>query len=238
MRIDIVTIFPNYLAPLQLSLLGKAQEAGVVDIEIHDLRDYTDDKHRSVDDTPYGGGPGMVMSPEPWGKALDDIRARGTDRPLLIVPTPSGAVFDQTRAQDLSDREWLVFACGRYEGIDTRVIDHYRADPDWDVVELSIGDYVLAGGEVAALVMIEAAVRLIDGVVGNPVSTVDDSFAEGEMATLVEGPVFTRPPTWRGRDVPDVLLSGNHEAIERWRREQAVARTLQMRPDLGAGDGD
>lgn len=234
MRIDVVTIFPDYLEPLRLSLAGKAIEAGLVDLRVHDLRAFTHDRHNTVDDTPYGGGPGMVMSPLPWGEALDAIAGSDADRrPLLVVPTPSGLPFTQQLAQRLADEPWLVFACGRYEGIDARVAQHYSADVGWSgVLEVSIGDYVLAGGEAAVLVMTEAAVRLLPGVLGNADSVVDDSFADGTMRGLLEGPVFTKPRSWRGLDVPDVLLSGNHGEIARWRLEQARARTTQMRPDL------
>ena len=229
MRIDAISIFPEYLEPLRLSLIGKAIETGIVELELHDLRAYANDKHRTVDDTPYGGGPGMVMNPEVWGLALDDVRRRSRVRPTLIITTPSGRVFDQSVAHELAQRDWLVFACGRYEGIDSRVAQFYGDQPEWDVLELSIGDYVLAGGEAAALVITEAVVRLLPGVLGNPVSAQDDSFAE---ADLVEGPVFTRPATWRGIDVPEVLLSGNHEAIRAYRADQAKARTASHRPDL------
>jgi tRNA (guanine37-N1)-methyltransferase len=225
MRIDVITIFPDYLAPLELSLLGKARERGLVEIAIHDLRSWTDDVHRAVDDAPYGGGPGMVMSPEPWGRALDSIVPLGSD-PLLVVPTPSGRLFTQPDAQAWAAEPWLVIACGRYEGIDARVaVDAARR---MRVAEVSIGDYVLAGGEVAALVIAEAVTRLLPGVVGNPESVVDDSHSIG----VLEGPVYTRPPTWRGLDVPDVLLSGDHGAVARWRADAARARTAENRPDL------
>jgi tRNA (guanine37-N1)-methyltransferase len=234
MRIDIVTIFPDYLEPLRLSLVGKSIDNGVIDLRVHDLRSFTHDRHNTVDDTPYGGGPGMVMSAEPWGETLDSIRESDlASRPRLVVPTPSGRSFTQSRAQELSECDWLVFACGRYEGIDSRVMSHYAQRADWaGVAELSIGDYVLAGGEVAALVMIEAAARLIPGVLGNHESAADDSFASGEMARLLEGPVFTKPVEWRGLSVPDVLLSGHHANVAAWRREQAVERTKTHRPDL------
>lgn len=231
MRIDVVTIFPDYLAPLRLSLVGKAVETGLVRLGVHDLRDHTHDRHRTVDDTPYGGGPGMVMKPEPWGEALDALLA--TDpaaRPRLVVPTPSGRRFTQEVAQEHSEQPWLVFACGRYEGIDSRVMEHYAGACDVD--EVSVGDYVLAGGEAAVLVMVEAAVRLLPGVLGNPDSVVDDSFAPGEMESLLEGPVYTKPPSWRGLDVPEILRSGDHGRIAAWRREQALARTESRRPDL------
>ncbi len=234
MRIDVVSIFPDYLQPLELSLVGKAIEAGMVELGVHDLRAHAHDRHRTVDDTPYGGGPGMVMSPAPWGEALDAIAAsEPTRQPTLVIPTPSGVPFTQELAQQWSDADWLVFACGRYEGIDGRVAAHYAQDPRWaGVREVSIGDYVLAGGEAAVLVMVEAIVRLVPGVLGNADSVADDSFAAGSMARLLEGPVFTKPPSWRGLDVPDVLLSGHHGQIAAWRLEQARERTATLRPDL------
>jgi tRNA (guanine37-N1)-methyltransferase len=234
MRLDVISIFPAYIEPLRLSLTGKAIEAGVVDLRVHDLRDFAHDRHRTVDDAPYGGGPGMVMSPVPWGEALDTVAASDPDRrPLLVIPTPSGVPFTQMLAQDMSERSWLVFACGRYEGIDARVAAHFAASPRWaGVREVSVGDYVLAGGEAAVLVMGEAIVRLIPGVLGNSESVVDDSFAHGSMSALLEGPVFTRPPRWRDLDIPDVLLSGDHARIAAWRHGQALERTLQQRPDL------
>ena len=234
MRIDVVTIFPEYLEPLRLSLVGKSIDAGVIDLQIHDLRAFTHDRHNTVDDTPYGGGPGMVMSPQPWGEALDSIRESDSGRsPLLVVPTPSGTSFTQVAAQSLSDEQWLVFACGRYEGIDSRVMRHYSEREDWaGVSELSIGDYVLAGGEVATMVMVEALARLIPGVLGNHESAVDDSFAPGQMEGLLEGPVFTKPLEWRTQIVPEVLLSGHHANVAAWRREQALERTRVNRPDL------
>jgi tRNA (guanine37-N1)-methyltransferase len=230
-RLDIVTIFPDYLAPLRLSLVGKAVDDGTVDLRVHDLRDWTHDRHRTVDDTPYGGGPGMVMRPEPWGEALDEILGSDPDlRARLVVPTPSGRPFTQRVAQEYAEEPWLVVACGRYEGIDARVMEHYADRVDLD--EVSVGDYVLAGGEAAALVMIEATVRLLPGVLGNPESHRDDSFAPGEMAALLEGPVYTKPPEWRGFEVPEVLRSGDHGRIAAWRRAQAQARTRDRRPDL------
>ena len=234
MRLDVVTIFPDYLEPLRLSLVGKAVDAGLVDLRVHDLRAFTHDRHRTVDDTPYGGGPGMVMSPLPWGEALDAVAATDpTARPVLVVPTPSGLPFTQPTAQAWSAEPWLVFACGRYEGIDARVMAHYAQRPDWaGVREVSVGDYVLAGGEAAVLVMAEAVVRLVPGVLGNTESIVDDSFAAGEMAGLLEGPVYTKPPQWRGLDVPEVLLSGHHGRIAEWRLEMARRRTAAHRPDL------
>jgi tRNA (guanine37-N1)-methyltransferase len=222
-RIDVVTIFPEYLAPLRQSLLGKAAERGLVDIAVHDLRTWTDDVHRTVDDAPYGGGPGMVMRPEPWGRALEEVRRPGT---RLVVPTPAGRPFTQALAAEWATEPGLVFACGRYEGIDQRVADWAaEAGP---VSEVSIGDYVLAGGESAVLVMVEAVTRLLPGVVGNRESVEFDSHADG----LLEGPSYTRPASWRGHDVPPVLLSGDHAAIARWRREQSLRRTAARRPDL------
>ncbi|NLU69752.1 tRNA (guanosine(37)-N1)-methyltransferase TrmD [Streptomyces sp. HNM0574] len=238
MRIDVVTIFPEYLEPLNVSLVGKARARGQLDVRVHDLRSWTHDRHHTVDDTPYGGGPGMVMKPEPWGEALDHILTTGGDdgpeaageRPVLVVPTPSGEPFTQELAVELSERPWLVFTPARYEGIDRRVIEEYGER--LDVREVSIGDYVLAGGEAPVLVMVEAVARLLPGVLGNAESHRDDSFAPGAMADLLEGPVFTKPPEWRGRGIPEVLLSGHHGRIARWRRDQALARTSANRPDL------
>jgi len=232
MRIDIITIFPDYLAPLDLSLVGKAREQGLLDIHVHDLRAHTHDRHRTVDDEPYGGGPGMVMRPEPWGEALDAVLPQHVD-PLLVIPTPSGRPFTQAMATAWATRPGLVVACGRYEGIDARVAEDYAQRAE--VAPVSIGDYVLAGGEVAALAIIEAVTRLLPGVVGNEESIVDDSFAIGAMESLVEGPVYTRPPDWRGHAVPEVLLSGDHARIAAWRRDQAERRTRDMRPDLLEG---
>ena len=223
MRIDVVTIFPDYLGPLRESLPGKAIDAGIVQLMVHDLRRWTHDVHRSVDDAPYGGGPGMVMTAPVWGEALDEICSTDT---LLVVPTPAGRLFTQTDAQRWSSEKHVVFACGRYEGIDQRVVDD--AARRMRVEEVSIGDYVLPGGESAALVMIEAVVRLLPDVLGNPASHQDDSHSAG----LLEGPSYTRPPSWRGLDVPDVLLSGDHAKIAVWRREQALQRTRERRPDL------
>jgi tRNA (guanine37-N1)-methyltransferase len=230
-RIDVITIFPDYLDPLRLSLVGKAIDVGTLELHVHDLRAHTHDRHRTVDDTPYGGGPGMVMRPEPWGEALDEILSAAPDRGArIVVPTPSGRPFTQDVAHEYAQDDWLVFACGRYEGIDSRVMAHYadRARVD----EVSVGDYVLAGGEAAVLVMVEAAARLLPGVLGNPASVLDDSFAPGAMAGLLEGPVFTKPPLWRDLAVPEVLLSGDHGRIAAWRREQALQRTAERRPDL------
>jgi tRNA (guanine37-N1)-methyltransferase len=224
-RIDVVTIFPAYLAPLREALLGRAVAAGLVEIAVHDLRSWTHDVHQAVDDAPYGGGPGMVMRPVVWGEALDDVLARGGPA-RLVVPTPAGRPFTQATARAWADEPRLVFACGRYEGIDQRVVDHYgRRLP---VDEVSIGDYVLVGGEAAVLVMVEAVARLLPGVLGNPASAQQDSFSDG----LLEGPAYTRPETWRGLAVPDVLRGGNHAAIARWRRDRALERTAARRPDL------
>jgi tRNA (guanine37-N1)-methyltransferase len=233
MRVDIVSIFPAYLAPLELSLIGKARQDGIAEINVHDLRDFTEDRHRTVDDAPFGGGPGMVMCAEPWGRALDAVRESGSGAPHLIIPTPSGTPFDQPTAQSLATEMWIVIACGRYEGIDARVGEHYRSRSDWSgVSEVSLGDVVLAGGEVAALAIVESVVRLLPGVLGNTESILDDSFAPGAMAELLEGPVYTKPRQWRELEVPDVLLSGDHGAISAWRRDQARAVTQQRRPDL------
>jgi tRNA (guanine37-N1)-methyltransferase len=273
MRIDIVTIFPEYFGPLSVSLIGKAAARGDIEFYVHDLRQWAHDPHRTVDDTPFGGGPGMVMKPEVWGEALDEIAApdqtgpgpengQPDRRPRLIVPTPSGVPFNQASAARYTQSGQLIFACGRYEGIDTRFIDEARSRMPVD--EVSIGDYVLAGGEAAVLVMVEAISRLLPGVLGNQRSARDDSFgghAAGDgpppaeppsgpllpnldvlggmpgdvadsMAGLLEGPVYTRPRVWRGREVPDVLLSGDHAAIARWRRDAALLRTAANRPDL------
>ena len=226
MRIDAVTIFPEYLAPLRQSLLGKAIERGDVDLRVHDLRTWTDDVHRTVDDAPFGGGPGMVMVPEPWGRALDDLAPAGTVQPRLLIPSPAGLPFTQAMARELADEPWLVLACGRYEGIDARVAAY--AAQRMRVDEVSIGDYVLAGGEAAVLVIVEAVSRLLPGVLGNAESAADDSFSDG----LLEGPAYTRPAHWRGLPVPEVLLSGNHGDIARWRADQSRLRTEQRRPDL------
>ena len=226
MRIDVVSIFPAYLAPLDLSLPGRARSRGLVDVRVHDLRDWTHDRHRTVDDAPYGGGAGMVMRPEPWGEALDAVIGHAST-PLLVVPTPGGALFTQAMAAELAGEDHLVFACGRYEGIDQRVVDH--AATRVRVREVSIGDYVLNGGEVAALAVIEAVVRLLPGFMGNADSLAEESHSVGG---LLEYPVYTRPPSWRGLPVPDVLLSGDHARVAAWRHDQAMRRTAQRRPDL------
>lgn len=223
LRVDVVSIFPDYFSPLDLSLIGKAVEQELVSITVHDLREVTTDRHRTVDDTPYGGGAGMVMMPEPWGVMLDSLL---TAESTLVVPTPAGVRFTQSMAKDFSQSNHLVFACGRYEGIDQRVVEHFR--DRCHVVEVTIGDYVLNGGEVATLVMLEAAIRLVPGVVGNPESLVDESHQGG----FVEYPSYTKPAQWRGLDVPDVLLSGNHAEIAAWREQQSRERTKRNRPDL------
>jgi len=230
MRIDVVTIFPDYLEPLNVSLVGKARQRGRLDVRVHDLREWAHDRHNTVDDTPYGGGPGMVMKPEPWGEALDSVLASGEGKPLLVVPTPSGLPFTQELAVEFSQQPWLVFTPARYEGIDRRVVEEYGER--LDVREVSIGDYVLAGGEAPVLVIVEAVARLLPGVLGNARSHQDDSFAPGAMADLLEGPVYTKPPEWRGREIPEVLLSGHHGNVARWRRDEALRRTAQNRPDL------
>ena len=217
MKIDVITIFPEYLAPLQLSLLGKAQDQGIVDINVHDLRSKAIDNHHAVDDTPYGGGAGMVMLPEIWGQALDPLMSQDCD---LIILTPAGKRFDQPMAAKFCHAQHLIFACGRYEGIDDRVRMHYEKN-NYRVHEISIGDYVLGGGEVAALVMIEAITRLIPGVLGNPQSLEQESHNE---QGYLEYPNFTKPAQWRDLQVPEVLLSGNHKEIEKWRVEQAAQR--------------
>jgi tRNA (guanine37-N1)-methyltransferase len=229
LRLDVVTIFPDYLAPLRQSLLGKAIERGQVDVRVHDLRRWTDDVHRTVDDTPYGGGPGMVMLPEPWGRALDELAPPDGPQPRLVVPTPAGSPFTQQNAARFAAEPWLLFACGRYEGIDARVVEY--AAQRMPVEEVSLGDYVLAGGEVAVLVIAEAVSRLLPGVLGNEQSALDDSFGAGPDG-LLEAPMYTKPASWRGLGVPDVLLSGNHGAIARWRAERSRERTAQRRPDL------
>lgn len=284
MRLDVFSIFPEYLAPLGLSLIGRAQEKGLLDLTVHDLREWTHDRHRTVDDTPYGGGAGMVMKPEPWGEALDTVLGPVEDapladeasvdtpgsevpvaevpvaevpepevpepevpetevpeteapeteipvagrrsRPVLIVPSPAGEVFTQTTARELAARDHLVFACGRYEGIDQRVIDW--ASQRMEVRPMSIGDYVLNGGEVAVLTMVEAIARLLPGVIGNPESLDEESHEDG----LLEYPVYTKPAAWRGLEVPPILLSGDHGRIARWRRDQRLRRTAATRPDL------
>ncbi|QDY79245.1 tRNA (guanosine(37)-N1)-methyltransferase TrmD [Streptomyces qinzhouensis] len=234
MRLDVVTIFPEYLEPLDVSLVGKARARGRLDVHVHDLRRWTYDRHNTVDDTPYGGGPGMVMKTDPWGEALDSAIADGYEAgahdPVLVVPTPSGRPFTQQTAVALARQPWLIFTPARYEGIDRRVMDEYATR--MPVHEVSIGDYVLAGGEAAVLVITEAVARLLPGVLGNAESHRDDSFAPGAMANLLEGPVYTKPPVWRGRAVPEVLTGGHHGKVARWRRDEALRRTAAHRPDL------
>ncbi|MCI1017950.1 tRNA (guanosine(37)-N1)-methyltransferase TrmD [Microbacterium sp. C5A9] len=236
MRIDVLSIFPTYFDGLALSLLGKAQSSGILDLTVRDLRDWTSDRHRTVDDTPYGGGAGMVMKPEPWALALDDLASAAPSPseqgPTIIFPSPAGEVFTQATARDLSTREHLIFGCGRYEGIDERVFEY--ASSLGEVRLISLGDYVLNGGEVATMAMIEAIGRLIPGVVGNPESLVEESHEDG----LLEYPSYTKPSSWRDRPVPDVLLSGNHKAIAAWRRDQQIERTRARRPDLLADESE
>jgi tRNA (guanine37-N1)-methyltransferase len=223
MRIDIVTIFPEFFSVLDVSLLGKARQSGILDLGVHDLRDFTHDRHRTVDDTPYGGGAGMVMKPEPWGEAFDSILQPPS---IVIFPSPAGERFTQSTARELADAEHLVFGCGRYEGIDQRVVENVASRAS--VREISLGDYVLNGGEVAVMAMIEAIGRLVPGVVGNPESLTEESHEDG----LLEYPSYTKPAEWRGLGVPPILLSGNHGAIATWRREQQLERTRRIRPDL------
>jgi len=229
LTLDVVTIFPGYLEPLRESLVGKAIDRGQIALNVHDLRQWTEDVHRTVDDSPFGGGPGMVMLPEPWGRALDTIAPIDGPQPRLIVPSPAGRPFTQALAEELAGESWLTFACGRYEGIDARVVEY--AAERMPVDEVSLGDYVLAGGEVAVLVIVEAICRLLPGVLGNDQSAVDDSFAAG-VAGLLEAPAYTKPASWRGLEVPPVLLSGHHAEIARWRAEQSRRRTAERRPDL------
>lgn len=226
MRIDVLTIFPDYLAPLSLSLIGRARERGLLDVSVHDLRRWTSDVHRTVDDTPYGGGPGMVMRPEPWGLAFDELVPADATPPRLVVPSPAGVPLTQALAAELAAEPWLLFGCGRYEGIDQRVLDH--AATRMPVTEISLGDYVLFGGEVAVLVVLEAVTRLLPGVLGNASSLDEESHAHG----LLEAPVYTKPPSWRALDVPEILRSGDHGRIARWRRTSGLLRTATRRPDL------
>jgi tRNA (guanine37-N1)-methyltransferase len=229
LRCDAITIFPDYFAPLSLSLMGKAQSSGIVDIGVHDLRAFTDDAHRTVDDSPYGGGAGMVMKPEPWGKAIDQVATLRNAHHHLIVLTPAGRRFTQDIAYQFAGYEHLIFACGRYEGIDQRVSEYYSHTPHFTVHEISIGDYVLAGGESASLVMIEAIVRLLPGVLGNPESLKEESHSlTAGDEPIVEYPTYTKPPEWRGLSVPEILTSGNHGEIEKWRHSQARERTRRL----------
>ena len=226
MRVDVVSIFPEYFAPLELSLIGKARGTGILDLAVHDLRTWTSDVHRTVDDTPYGGGPGMVMRPEPWAAALDAVAGPSS---TLVVPSPVGKPFTQADAHELAGLEHLIFACGRYEGIDQRVLDDAAAR--MPVREVSLGDYVLFGGEVAVIVIMEAVTRLLPGVLGNADSLTEESHAAG----LLEAPVYTKPAVWRDRAVPEVLRSGDHGRIARWRRTESLLRTAARRPDMLAG---
>lgn len=225
MRIDAITIFPAYFDALELSLLGKAREKSILEINVHDLRDYTHDKHKTVDDSPYGGGAGMLMKPEPWGEAFDELLSPDCET-VVIFTSPAGELFKQATAQELAEAKHIVFACGRYEGIDQRVVDY--ASTKSQVRMISLGDYVLNGGEVAAIAMIEAIARLIPGVIGNAESLSEESHNDG----LLEYPSYTKPAEWRGLAVPEVLLSGNHALIAKWRKEQQVERTKKVRPDL------
>ena len=229
LRFDLISIFPEYLAPLKLSLLGKAQEKGVISINVHDLRDQTTDAHHSVDDTPYGGGAGMVMSAVVWGDAIDQVSKNSSNVDLVIL-TPAGKKFDQRMAEQFSKSQQIIFACGRYEGIDARVGKYYRQQKNFRVHEVSIGDYVLGGGEVAAMVIIEATARLIPGVLGNPESLKEEShsLATNSSESLVEYPNYTKPASWRGLDVPEILLSGNHGEIAKWRRAESERRTQEL----------
>jgi tRNA (guanine37-N1)-methyltransferase len=231
MRIDVITVFPDYLSPLRLSIIGKAIDSSLLALHVTDLRNFASDPHRTVDDAPFGGGPGMVMKPEPWGQAIDEVLARSeVARPLLVLPSASGVRFDQELAAGWANEQQLIFACGRYEGIDGRVALDYESRVR--VREVCIGDYVLAGGEAAALVMVEAVARLLPRVLGNSESARDDSFSEDRSGGLLEGPVYTRPREWRGHKVPDILLSGDHERIDRWRQAESERRTRDYRPDL------
>ena len=223
MRIDAISIFPQFFDVLDISLLGKAKAQELLEVKIHNLRDFTDDKHRTVDDTPFGGGAGMLMKPEPWGQALDSVISPET---IVVFPSPAGELFKQATAQELSKAKHLVFACGRYEGIDQRVVDYAASKAKVRLV--SLGDYVLNGGEVAAVAMIEAIARLIPGVIGNAESLAEESHSEG----LLEYPSYTKPASWRGLEVPEVLLSGNHAEIAKWRKAKALERTQQVRPEL------
>ena len=225
MRIDAITIFPEYFKALDLSLLGKARDKQLIDLRVHDLRDHTTDIHKTVDDSPYGGGAGMLMKPEPWGEALDEILPADGNCTVLFT-TPAGEQFKQATAQELSKEQHLVFACGRYEGIDQRVVEYAKTKAK--VRQISLGDYVLNGGEVAALAMVEAIARLIPGVIGNAESLVEESHSNG----LLEYPSYTKPASWRGFEVPEILISGHHANIAAWRQEQQLERTRQVRPDL------
>jgi len=224
MRIDILSLFPEmFVSPLNESIMKRAREQGLVDIVVHDIRDYTHDKHNTADDYPYGGGPGMVLKPEPIFEAAEAIKQKlGVSETPIILLTPQGRLFSQTVARELSRHSHLMLICGHYEGLDERVCEHLATD------QISIGDYVLSGGELAALVIVDAVARLIPGVLGSEDSVNDDSHSDG----LLEYPQYTRPPSYRGWSVPPVLLSGNHGEVAQWRRRQALVRTAQRRPDL------
>lgn len=227
MRFDVVTIFPEFFDVLDVSLVGKARARNVIDAQVHDLRQWTTDVHRTVDDAPYGGGAGMVMKPEVWAAAIDDVASQA--HVVLAIPTPAGKPLVQRDLERLAQVPQVVLACGRYEGIDARVAQHYASRPGFEVFEYSLGDYVLNGGEVAALALIEGVARLVPGMMGNPESLVEESHG---AAGLLEYPIYTRPAEFRGIRVPAVLSSGNHQAVESWRREQALERTLERRPDM------
>ena len=228
-RYDLISIFPTYFEPLKLSLIGKAEESALVEINVYDLRDHAEGAHKSVDDTPYGGGAGMVMMPEPWGKAIDPL-ITGDETHDLVILTPAGKKFSQSMAEEFSKKSHLIFACGRYEGIDHRVSEYYKTISNVRVHEVSIGDYVLNGGEVATLVMLEAIIRLIPGVLGNPDSLTEESHSirhdhQLDAEAMVEYPNYTKPANWRGHEVPPVLMSGNHGAIAAFRLQEAKKRT-------------
>ena len=233
MRIRVLTLFPEMFdQPLRLSIIGRARESGIVQLTVHDIRDYTHDRHRTVDDEPFGGGPGMVMKPQPLQEGVDSLRKQGggsgEPRPRVVLMSPQGVPFDQPAADRLSRLQSVVFVCGHYEGVDERFIEHSVDE------EISIGDYVLTGGELAAMVVIDAVVRLLPGALGHPGSADGDSFA-ADVGGLLQGPVYTRPRVWEGMKVPDVLTSGDHARIATWRRQQALERTRLRRPDLLEG---
>ncbi|MDQ7850294.1 MAG: tRNA (guanosine(37)-N1)-methyltransferase TrmD [Armatimonadota bacterium] len=222
MRIDIVTIFPQAFTPLQVGVVGRARERGLLQVYVHDLRDFTTDRHRQVDDVPYGGGPGMVMKVEPFYAAVEAIRRQSGETPRILLPSPQGRLLTQALLAELARAPQVVILCGRYEGVDERVVEGLGAE------EVSIGDYVLSGGELPAMVIVEGLARLVPGVVGDQQSVAEESFSAG----LLDFPHYTRPPEFRGMRVPQVLLSGHHEAIRRWRRKEQLRRTRSRRPDL------
>ncbi len=229
MQFDLITIFPQYFDVLQLSLVGKAQETGKIHAQVHNLRQWAEGRHQSVDDSPAGGGPGMVMRPDVWGRAVDSVLGGEPANTVLAIPTPAGKPLNQRMLEELSKAERIVVLCGRYEGIDSRIAAHYAAQEGVEVLEYSLGDYVLNGGEIAALALVEGVARLVEGVVGNPESVVEESHSE---AGLLEGDVYTSPRTWRSLGTPPVLVSGDHARIQRWRRDSALRRTLRTRPDM------